>query len=296
MSILLTRLWRDERGFIISAELAMIMTIVVIGGIVGLHAAAMSVNQELNDLSNSFGALDQSYSYMALRKACHAQMAGSSYIDTMDECDCTIITEVDGDWKIEDRNWGDGKVRLENGALLSTVYTPGAIVPYICPPDVGAGAAAGAGPYCPPGAMVPPAGAGAAGGVVIPGPGVPADGGVFCPPDGSAALSPRDEYPGSPAPACGCPVLPKAPCPACPPAAVPGQVPADSGMLIDPALQHGVQHGPIVAPSTIPFPHDGGTPPSGSFESSPPVDEQHHAPPSETPATLPMTEEPVNEM
>ena len=58
---MLNTLFRDEAGAVISAELVLVLTILVIGVIVGLSEVAVAVNTELNDVSNAIGALDQSY-------------------------------------------------------------------------------------------------------------------------------------------------------------------------------------------------------------------------------------------
>lgn len=91
---LLGRLWRDECGFIVSAELALIVTTGVLATVVGLHAVAGAVNSELNDVSNAIGALDQSYSYNGYCHIGHSWVAGSAYLDTQDDCDCTAIRET----------------------------------------------------------------------------------------------------------------------------------------------------------------------------------------------------------
>jgi len=85
-------LWQDDRGFVLSAELVIIMTIAVLGMIVGLNAVAKSVTQEMNDVSGAIGALDQSYFYTGLFKSWHAGVNGSGYIDRADACDCSTIT------------------------------------------------------------------------------------------------------------------------------------------------------------------------------------------------------------
>lgn len=106
---MLMRLYRDETGVIISAELALVLTIVVIGVIVGLSEVAKAVNTELNDISNAIGALNQSYGFTGF----HARqgkrtsfVAGSTFIDGVDDCDlnnsCDIVCGV------AHRNAGEG--------------------------------------------------------------------------------------------------------------------------------------------------------------------------------------------
>jgi Flp pilus assembly pilin Flp len=84
-------LWNDEAGVVISAELVLVLTITVLAMVVGLSEVAVAVNTELNDLSNAFGALDQSYSFTGFH-ACDnwklkSQVAGSRFTDTHDDCD-----------------------------------------------------------------------------------------------------------------------------------------------------------------------------------------------------------------
>lgn len=96
---MLNKLWNDEAGVIISAELVLVLTIAVLAMVVGLHAVAKSVTQELNDLSSAFGSLQQSYLYQGLVKGArrgvpHASVAGSAFLDSRDDCDCTPIIQV----------------------------------------------------------------------------------------------------------------------------------------------------------------------------------------------------------
>lgn len=53
--------WNDETGFIISAELVLVATLLVIGMVVGLSEVQHAVVQELNDVADAIGALNQSY-------------------------------------------------------------------------------------------------------------------------------------------------------------------------------------------------------------------------------------------
>ena len=98
-----SKLAADEHGFIISAELVLVLTIAVLGMVVGLVAVRDSITEELNDVSTAFGAINQSYNYNGLKKersygGLHAFVAGSGFNDTTDDCDCKPITfcEVNG--------------------------------------------------------------------------------------------------------------------------------------------------------------------------------------------------------
>lgn len=104
-----SKLASDEHGFIISAELVLVLTIAVLGMVVGLAAVRDAVSSELNDLSNAFGAINQSYNYNGLEKelsdgGIHAFVAGSGFNDTSDDCDCKPITFINVQGKDDSSN------------------------------------------------------------------------------------------------------------------------------------------------------------------------------------------------
>jgi hypothetical protein len=81
---LLKALRQDEHGVILSTEIVIVGSLLVIGLITGVACLQKSVNGELQDLAGAIGALDQSYSFSSFRKAgtlgrCCAYTAGSSY-------------------------------------------------------------------------------------------------------------------------------------------------------------------------------------------------------------------------
>jgi len=87
----------DEAGVILSAELVLIMTIVVIGLIVGLSEVQDAVVNELNDVGEAIGSLNQSYYYHGQTSSSHGKLksfaTGSAFGDRMDSCDgneCSI--------------------------------------------------------------------------------------------------------------------------------------------------------------------------------------------------------------
>lgn len=83
----------DDAGFIISAELVLVATIVVIGIIVGLSEVQTALVTELNDLSCAIGSLNQSYSFKGFT-GCKAVTAGSSFQDSVDVCDSNCNTDL----------------------------------------------------------------------------------------------------------------------------------------------------------------------------------------------------------
>ncbi|TWT39609.1 Flp family type IVb pilin [Blastopirellula retiformator] len=83
---LLKRLWNDEAGFIVSTELILIATIVVIGLIVGLASVRDAVTSELSDVAGAIQDLDQSYTIWGITGH-SAAVSGSDYSDNLDYCD-----------------------------------------------------------------------------------------------------------------------------------------------------------------------------------------------------------------
>lgn len=105
-----SRLASDECGFVISAELVLVMTIAVLGMVVGLTAVRDSITQELNDISHAFGAVNQSYNVTGLKKprgygSAHAYVAGFGFNDKSDDCDCKAIAFIDVNGK-DDPSYG----------------------------------------------------------------------------------------------------------------------------------------------------------------------------------------------
>ncbi len=89
---MLRALLNDEAGFVVSAELVLIATLLVIGLIVGLSEVQHSVVAELNDVADAIGNVNQSYYYTGFSGtkqggAIKAYTRGSAWADTTDECD-----------------------------------------------------------------------------------------------------------------------------------------------------------------------------------------------------------------
>ena len=95
------QLLNDEAGFIISAELVLVATLLVIGLIVGLSEVQHAVVTELNDVADAIGELNQSYSFSGFHKrdfnSVHAVTYGSDFEDQRDDCDnnqCDIACDA----------------------------------------------------------------------------------------------------------------------------------------------------------------------------------------------------------
>ncbi len=91
---ILNALKNDENGFVVSAELVLVGTILVLGMIVGLTELSFNVNQELEDLGSGIGAINQTY-YFTLASGRKGEVVGSTNLDVQDECDnsCDITCD-----------------------------------------------------------------------------------------------------------------------------------------------------------------------------------------------------------
>ena len=95
----LRALWNDERGFIISAELVLIGTLVVLGLVAGLTLVRDSVAGEFTDIAAAMRSLDQSYYYSGFRArktygcgGCKAWTAGSCFNQKGEQCEADVVT------------------------------------------------------------------------------------------------------------------------------------------------------------------------------------------------------------
>lgn len=83
---MLNRLWNDQAGFVVSAELVLIATILVIGLIVGWATVRDQVMQELGDVAAAISQINQSYTWSAVTGHT-SSVAGTIFDDTADFCD-----------------------------------------------------------------------------------------------------------------------------------------------------------------------------------------------------------------
>lgn len=87
----LLALWNDEGGFIITAELVLISTLLVVGLVAGLACLRAALIGELEDVAGAIGSLNQSYWYKgysgrAAGNSCYVKSAtaGSRFVDRAD--------------------------------------------------------------------------------------------------------------------------------------------------------------------------------------------------------------------
>ena len=90
---MLLKLLNDESGMIISAELVLVLTICVLGIIVGLTSVVVAVNTELLDVAHAIGSLNQTFSlpgFTGCKKGGIPIVVtfGCINVDTPDDCDC----------------------------------------------------------------------------------------------------------------------------------------------------------------------------------------------------------------
>ncbi|MFK7777711.1 MAG: hypothetical protein QM501_06265 [Gimesia sp.] len=78
--------WNDESGFVVSAELVLIATVLVLGMIVGLTTLRDQVIGELADVAAAFSNSNQSYSFSGITGH-SSSTAGSIFNDNTDFCD-----------------------------------------------------------------------------------------------------------------------------------------------------------------------------------------------------------------
>ena len=93
----LHRLWADEAGFVVSTELVLVATILVIGLILGLTSLRNQVVQELGDLAQAIANINQSYEYSGTQKADVAETAGSIFHDAPDFCEAQDGIDIGGE-------------------------------------------------------------------------------------------------------------------------------------------------------------------------------------------------------
>lgn len=84
--MLFAKLWKDECGAIVTAEIMLIASILVLGAIVGLAALRDSIVTELADLAQAIANIDQSFSFSGT-SGHHAFTGGGFFHDRADFCD-----------------------------------------------------------------------------------------------------------------------------------------------------------------------------------------------------------------
>jgi len=107
---LMKQLLRDESGFVVSSELVLVATVLVIGMITGLTTLRDGVIQELVDVARAIGNIEQSYTYNGVTAHTSASN-GSNYNDFRDYCEQAAANNGSG---------GPGCMRLTGAAVRPT--------------------------------------------------------------------------------------------------------------------------------------------------------------------------------
>ena len=76
---------KKQGGFVLTAELVLIVTILVLGSIVGMVTMRDALNAEMEDVAEAVGVLDQGYDYRGIENLQQtAATAGSAFTDMAD--------------------------------------------------------------------------------------------------------------------------------------------------------------------------------------------------------------------
>jgi Flp pilus assembly pilin Flp len=82
----LRRLWKEDTGAIVSSELILVATLLVIGIVTGLSSVRTAVVTELGDWADGIGAVNQSFSFGGTTGH-HSATSASAFTDAPDACD-----------------------------------------------------------------------------------------------------------------------------------------------------------------------------------------------------------------
>lgn len=136
MKNLIYDFWTDQSGMIVSAEIVIVGTVLVLGLIVGLNAVQSAIVFELNDIARAFCSLNQSYWFSGFR-GCKARVPGSAYVDINT---CARLCYLTGDvvWSgvsqggIADMDFGVGGAAV-SVAPPATITAPATPAPAVTP-------------------------------------------------------------------------------------------------------------------------------------------------------------------
>ena len=81
MKHLVAKLWNDDQGALLASEYLFVVTILIIGTVIGLTAVREAVNHELSEVANALLALSQGYTISG-QSGGGAVVDGSQAIDT----------------------------------------------------------------------------------------------------------------------------------------------------------------------------------------------------------------------
>lgn len=108
----LRRFYSDEAGFVASADLILISTVLVLGIIVGLATLRDSITNELGDMSSALGQLNQGYEFDDI-EVDGILSVGSSFLDMSDFCE---EGDEEGDDNNDEPNEAPGCITIGSAA------------------------------------------------------------------------------------------------------------------------------------------------------------------------------------
>ncbi|MBA6350282.1 MULTISPECIES: hypothetical protein [unclassified Colwellia] len=76
---------KKQGGFVMTSELLLLSTTIVIGLVVGLSTMRDAVTAEMEDVAEAIGSLDQSYAFDGMKNGeGTSEISGSGFIDAVD--------------------------------------------------------------------------------------------------------------------------------------------------------------------------------------------------------------------
>lgn len=89
---MMKRIWNDQAGFVVSTELMLVATILVLGVLVGLVSIRDQLVQELGDTAAAIADFNQSFSDSGVTGH-SSSTAGSDFADVIDFCQNAITDD-----------------------------------------------------------------------------------------------------------------------------------------------------------------------------------------------------------
>jgi Flp pilus assembly pilin Flp len=111
--LMMQRIWNEEDG-VLSFEWVLLVTLLVIGIVVGVAAARDAVVDELGDVAQAMVAVDQSYTVdfplsVAVHAADSSGASDTSFTDAATFSDCGRVTAADVEGQDAEVDAGDGE-------------------------------------------------------------------------------------------------------------------------------------------------------------------------------------------
>ncbi len=96
---MLKNFWNEEAGLIVSTEFVLVLTICILGTIVGLSSVVVAVNEELQDTAHAIGVLNQSFGFTGFAGCTKganpiSYTFGAVNTDGIDDCDCNTSCDM----------------------------------------------------------------------------------------------------------------------------------------------------------------------------------------------------------